>query len=109
MASFAPSPEMVEQFHRDGFLMLRAEQHNLINPEDLQQWAEQVRGWPAEKGKWMPYFEVNTDGTRQMMRTENFVDYHAELHALLCGDAVAKILKSLSGDVSGHSSRLATD
>ncbi|EXJ75417.1 uncharacterized protein A1O5_02113 [Cladophialophora psammophila CBS 110553] len=98
MASFVPSPELVEQFHRDGFLVLRAKEHSLVRPEQLQAWTREVREWPAEKGKWMPYHEVNTDGTRQLMRTENFVDYHPEFHALLCGDALAKILKSVSGD-----------
>ena len=100
MASFVPSPELVEQFHRDGYLLLRVEQHGLVKPEDLQTWTEQVRAWPTEKGKWMPYHEVNTNGTRQLMRTENFVDHHPHLHGLLCGEAVAKILKALSGDVS---------
>ncbi|KIY00005.1 uncharacterized protein Z520_04642 [Fonsecaea multimorphosa CBS 102226] len=98
MASFVPGPELVEQFHRDGFLVLRAEEHGLVKPEQLQAWTREVREWPTEKGKWMPYHEVNTDGTRQLMRTENFVDYHPEFHALLCGEALAKILKSISGD-----------
>ncbi|OQV03417.1 hypothetical protein CLAIMM_08465 [Cladophialophora immunda] len=98
MASFVPGPDLVQQFHRDGFLVLRAEEHGLVRPEQLQAWTKEVREWPAEKGKWMPYHEVNTDGSRQLMRTENFVDYHPEFHALLCGDALAKILKSISGD-----------
>ena len=100
MASFVPTPELIDQFKRDGYLLLRAEEHGLVNPRELQAWTEQVREWPAEKGKWMPYHEVNTDGTRQLMRTENFVDYHPEFHALLCGEAIARILKGLSGEVS---------
>ena len=100
MASFVPGPEQIAQFHRDGYLLLRVQQHGLIKPEDLQAWTEQVREWPIEKGKWMPYQEVNTDGTRQLMRTENFVDYHPCFHDLLCGVAIADILKALSGDVS---------
>jgi len=98
MASFVPSTELVEQFHRSGYLLVRAEEHGLVQPENLQAWTQQVREWPVVKGKWMPYHEVNTDGTRQLMRTENFVDYHSDFHALLCGNAIAKILKSLSGD-----------
>jgi 2-aminoethylphosphonate dioxygenase len=100
MASFVPSPPDIEQFQRDGYLILRVEQHGLVKPEDLQDWTEQVRKWPAEKGKWMPYHEVNTDGTRQLMRTENFVEYHQRFYDLLCGEAIAAILKALSGDVS---------
>ena len=100
MASFVPSSELVEQFQKDGYLLLRAEEHGLVKPADLQAWTKQVQEWPVEKGKWMPYHEVNTDGTRQLMRTENFVDYHPEFHALLCGEAITKILKTLSGNVS---------
>jgi 2-aminoethylphosphonate dioxygenase len=98
--AFIPSAEQVTQFKRDGYLLLRAEEHGLVKPEDLQAWTDQVRSWPTEKGKWMPYHEVNTDGSRQLMRTENFVDYHPEFHALLCGEDIARILKTLSGDVS---------
>lgn len=100
MASFVPSQDLVEQFKRDGYLLLRAEQHELVDPKDLQAWTKQVREWPSETGKWMPYHEVNVNGARQLLRTENFVDYHPEFKALLCGDALAQILKAISGDVS---------
>ncbi len=100
MTSFIPSPGLVEQYHRDGYLLLRVEQHGLVDPKELQAWTKQVREWPSEKGKWMPYHEVNVSGERQLMRTEKFVDYHAEFKSLLCGDAIAQILKIISGDVS---------
>lgn len=100
MASFVPNSALVEQFHRDGYLVLRAEEHGLVDPKELQAWSKQVREWPLETGKWMPYHEVNVHGQRQLLRTENFVDFHAEFHALLCGDALTQILKSFSGDVS---------
>ncbi|KIX03323.1 uncharacterized protein Z518_06875 [Rhinocladiella mackenziei CBS 650.93] len=98
MSSFVPTAAQVEQFHRDGYLLLRAEEHGLVAPEKLRAWTQQVREWPLEKGKWMPYHEVNVNGTRQLLRTENFVDYHPDFHALLCGGALAEILKSISGD-----------
>lgn len=100
MSSFVPSAALVEQFHRDGYLLVRAEEHGLVTPENLQAWTKEVREWPLEKGKWMPYHEVTASGTRQLLRTENFVDYHPGFHTLLCGDAVAQILKAISGDVS---------
>ncbi|KAL6251431.1 hypothetical protein RBB50_001640 [Rhinocladiella similis] len=98
MNSFVPTQALIEQYHRDGYLLLRAEEHGLVDPKDLQQWTKQVKEWPAVKGKWMPYHEVNVSGERQLMRTENFVDYHSEFKGLLCGDAIAQILKSISGD-----------
>ncbi|KAI1091277.1 hypothetical protein F5B19DRAFT_493505 [Rostrohypoxylon terebratum] len=45
----------------------------------------------------MPYDEVNTQGERQIMRTEKVVDYHAPLRELLCGDATFSLLKQLTG------------
>jgi hypothetical protein len=97
---FIPSPAQIEQFNRDGYLYVPASEHGLVDPQAVQEWAKQVREWPLEKGKWMAYHEVNVDGQRQLMRTENFVDYHPDLHALLCGDHLAEILKTLSGGVS---------
>jgi hypothetical protein len=99
MTSFVPSSEMVEKFHRDGFLVLRAHEHGLVDPDTLQAWTRQVREWPLAEGKWMPYHEVNVHGDRQLLRTENFVDHHPDFKGLLCGDALGRILKSISGDV----------
>jgi 2-aminoethylphosphonate dioxygenase len=105
MPAFVPSQAQVEQFRKDGFLLLRLEEHRLVDPEQLKAWSEQVHDWPTENGKWMPYYEVNTDGTQQLMRTENFVDFHDGFEELLCGNALATILKALSGDVSGTKHR----
>jgi hypothetical protein len=88
-------------FYRDnGYLVLRASEHRLVaDTTDLKKWAEQVRAWPLEKGKWMPYFEITASGDKQPMRTENFVDYHEEWKQLICGAGLASILKQLSGEV----------
>ncbi|OAA75571.1 Phytanoyl-CoA dioxygenase [Akanthomyces lecanii RCEF 1005] len=88
------------QFYKDnGYLVLSAKEHNLVaDPGELKVWAEQVRKWPLEKGKWMPYFETTTSGSRQQMRTENFVDYHAKWGELLHGEGLRGILKQLSGE-----------
>lgn len=89
----------VESYHRDGFLLLRASEHHLVDPTELAYWTEEVKSWPREKGKWMPYDEINIKGERQLMRTENFVDYHENFRKLVCGESLASILKSLTGDV----------
>ncbi|EXJ77965.1 hypothetical protein A1O3_09124 [Capronia epimyces CBS 606.96] len=100
MTTFPPTPTaaQVEQFHRDGYLVLRANEHGLASPKKIQAWTKEVREWPLAPGKWMPYHEINVNGTRQLLRTENFVDYHDHFHTLLCGDALAEILKRMSGD-----------
>lgn len=70
------SPEQIAQYHEDGFLILLAAEHNLVNPPRIGQWTAEVKAWPKEKGKWMPYEEINSQGESQLLRTEKFVDYH---------------------------------
>lgn len=94
------SEEQLRLYHDNGYLVLDAEEHGLVaDPAELKVWAEQVRNWPLEKGKWMPYFEVTASGSKQMMRTENFVDFHHEWSSLLHGSKLGNILKQLSGEV----------
>ncbi|KAL2811868.1 hypothetical protein BJX63DRAFT_422101 [Aspergillus granulosus] len=85
-------------FHENGYLKLTAAEHGLVSPADMQQWTHEVRTWPLEKGKWMPYFEVTAQGTRQLMRTEKFVDYHTQFRNLLCGEGLGRILAQLMGE-----------
>ena len=93
------SQDQINQFNTDGFLVVQAAEHKLVDPKLLQQWTSEVRSWPREKGKWMPYEEVTSTGQRQLMRTEKFVDYHEGFNGLLCGEALRNILAQLSGDV----------
>lgn len=95
--------QQISQFHKDGFLVVKATEHNLVNPQKLQEWTEEVRSWPKERGKWMPYEEVTASGQRQLMRTEKFVDYHNGFSQLLCGEALGNILAQLSDNVCTRS------
>lgn len=100
MGSHTLTPEQIAQYHKDGFLILRVQDHGLVEPQQLQQWTAEVKGWPKEHGKWMPYEEINSNGESQLLRTENFVDYHQDFSDFLCGDRMASLLKQVSGDVS---------
>ena len=96
------SQQQLAQYRNEGFLVLSAHEHKcLVDPSVLQQWSDEVREWPLteSKGKWMPYFEDRSDGTRQIMRTERFMEYHDGFKALLDGDALTGILKQLNGQV----------
>lgn len=94
------SPDQLQFYNDNGYLVLSAQEHNLVaDVQKLKVWAEQVRHWPLDKGKWMPYFEVTASGSRQQMRTENFVDYHDEWSKLIHGESLGDILKQLSGEV----------
>lgn len=99
MAPLQLSPQQVEHYKTEGYLVLRASEHDLVDPASIQSWSDEVRNWPLAKGKWMPYNEINESGQRQLMRTENFVDYHEHFKALLCGDDLLGILKQVSGEV----------
>lgn len=85
-------------YHEQGYLVLRANEHNLVNPPALQSWTDDVAQWPREKGKWMPYDEINSQGERQLMRTEKFADYHDQFRNLLYGSDLGHILQQLSGE-----------
>lgn len=99
MSPYQLSAEQVSNFDRDGYLIVRAAEHGLFNPEDLQTWARTVQSWPKGCGKGMPYDEINVNGVRQLMRTENFVGDHDELRSVLCGSAILSVLKQLSRNV----------
>jgi hypothetical protein len=99
MAPVKLTSQQVNSFKKNGFLVLRKDEHGLVDADGLQQWTIEIRNWPRVQGKWMPYDEVSPDGQRQIMRTENFVDYHEGYGKLLLGEDIAQILTQLSGDV----------
>lgn len=97
--TYTLTPTQITQYHTDGYLVLRASEHRLVDPSVLQHWTNEVRSWPNNTvGKWMPYEEINSLGQRQLLRTEKFVDYHPAFHAFLCGERMAHLLKQLSYD-----------
>ncbi|KAG4428914.1 hypothetical protein IFR05_015601 [Cadophora sp. M221] len=93
---FTLTQQQVDFYNDQGFLLVRAAEHGLVNGKDLQLWASQVHDWPKERGKWMPYDEINVNGERQLMRTEKFVDYHPAFDGFLRGDGLTGVLERLS-------------
>lgn len=92
------APTQLSHFETEGYLILRASEHNLVSPSELQRWATEVQNLPRENGKWMPYDEITPSGERQLMRTENFADYHDDFADLLHGQNLRGILGQLAGD-----------
>ncbi|KAK5167162.1 uncharacterized protein LTR77_007892 [Saxophila tyrrhenica] len=92
------NPSQLDHFNTQGYLILRQSEHDLIDPGTLQQWTSEIRSLPREHGKWMPYDEVTATGERQLMRTENFADYHTGYSSLLHGAALRGILGQLTRD-----------
>jgi len=98
MAPVTLTQEQIAHFDQQGFLILRVDEHKLVEPKEVQLWTSEVRNLPRENGKWMPYDEVTASGDRQLMRTENFADYHPGFSQLLHGDGLRSILKQVTRD-----------
>lgn len=88
---FTLSEQQLQDYHRDGFLILR----ELFDPQTIQAWSSQVQHWPNVSGKWLPYEEVRSDGTMGLCRTENFVDYHDGFKSMFRGQRLKGILEQI--------------
>lgn len=99
MTTYQLTQDQIDQFHEDGFLIVRAAEHKLVDPAELREWASEVQGWPKVKGKWMPYEEETASGEKILMRMEKYVDYHDGFYELLCGPALRSVLAQMSDDV----------
>uniref|UniRef100_A0A0G4GKA0 Uncharacterized protein n=1 Tax=Chromera velia CCMP2878 TaxID=1169474 RepID=A0A0G4GKA0_9ALVE len=89
------TPEQVESFRRDGYLLLK----DLIGPKckaKLSEWTDEIERWEETKGMWMQYFEA-VNGIRTLSRVENFLPYHSELNGMI-QRRVAKAISELYGE-----------
>lgn len=95
--------EQIEQYQRDGFLVVRAGQV-FRSEEERQQfiaWSIEVCQWPEIRGKWMQYFEKSLiDGHRMLNRVEKFLDFHPELQQLFCSrqGRIQQLIREALGD-----------
>ena len=92
------SVEQVEQFHRDGFLVVRG----MYSPEEttaISEWTDEVVSWPEVPGKYMMYFEESQDdGSRILCRVENFVPYHEGFSRLITARRMRLAVCELFGE-----------
>lgn len=98
MAPVQLTAQQTQRFNVQGFLVLRAAEHGLIDSSTIQAWTDEIRKLPREYGKWMPYDEITASGVRQLMRTENFADYHEGFSSLLHGEDLRGLLGQLARD-----------
>jgi len=91
------SQEQIEQFRRDGYLVVRG----MYSPEEMdeiQAWTDEVAGYPEEPGKTMMYFETSqADGSRILSRVENFVPYHEGFRNLITTRRMQQAVSELLG------------
>ena len=90
--------EQIEQFHRDGFLVVRG----MYSPDevaDIGAWTDEVANYPEVPGKYMMYFEKSrTDGSRILCRIENFVPYHEGFSKLITARRMQQAVSDLFGE-----------
>jgi hypothetical protein len=70
------TPEQVETFHHDGFLVARG-MYGAAEMQQIARWTDEIGAWPETPGRHMMYFEESQrDGSRILNRMENFYPYH---------------------------------
>ena len=94
------SKQQIEQFHRDGFLVVRG----MYSPEEarlISDWTDAVASVPETPGKAMMYFETShKDNTRILSRVENFVPYHEGFSELITRRKMLQAVDDLFGEPS---------
>lgn len=73
------SEAQLQSYHENSYLKIS----NLlsfagVSQGDLATWCEEVAAFPspAPANTWLSHHELNADGTKQLCRSENFLDYH---------------------------------
>ena len=87
------SRAQIEQFHRDGYCVVR-EFFDEQRMADVARWTEEVTRYPEEPGRHMVYYEehIHEPGQRVLSRIENFCPFHDGFDALLrCGLAARTV------------------
>ncbi len=92
------SEEQVENFHRDGYVLVRG----LYSPDEIRQisdWTDEVAAYPEIPGKYMMYYESSqATGERILCRIENFVPYHDGFSKLITTRRMHQAVSELFGE-----------
>ena len=92
------SQEQIEQFHRDGFLVVRG-MYNSDEMKDIERWTSEVAGSPEKPGHYMMYFESSKqDGSRIISRIEDFVSFHEGFARLITRRRMQQAVSDLFGE-----------
>lgn len=92
------SKEQVDQFDRDGYLLVRG-MYTTDEVEAISRWTDEVSGSPEEVGKDWKYFEGSKiDGSRILCRIENFVPFHEGFKQLITRRRMFQAVCELFGE-----------
>jgi hypothetical protein len=70
----------VAHFRETGWLLTRTLDDEGV--AELRRWVDDIASWPDDAGPWLHHRELTDDGP-QLCRSENLIDVHAGLRALL--------------------------
>jgi len=94
------SKQQIDQFHRDGFLLVRA-MYPSAEMDEIKGWADEVSGAIEIPGGTMMYFESSRqDGSRILSRIENLVPYHDGFRRLIMRRRMLQAVDELFGEPS---------
>jgi len=92
------SNQQVEQFHRDGYLVVRS-MYSPREVAEISRWTDEVAAGPEVPGKIMMYFENSRDDdSRILCRIENFVPYHEGFSRLITQKRMQQAVSELFGE-----------
>ena len=92
------SRQQIEQFHRDGFLVVR-KLYSQQEVDIISRWTDEVASSPETPGSYMMYFEHSKeDNSRIICRIENFVPYHDGFGELITRRRMFKAVSELFGE-----------
>jgi len=94
------TPEQIQSYKDNGFLLLRANQiWSEKEAKDFLSFVNELDAWPETPGKWMKYFEKSLiDQSRILQRIENFFFYHKGLDDMFNGKHFLHLLENLMGE-----------
>ena len=93
----ALTPQQVERFHRDGYLVV-PRLFDTAQMAEISHWTDTVQGWPETAGRHMMYFEQGAGGERILNRMENVLPYHEGFSQLASGAQLAGSCGQLFGE-----------
>lgn len=93
------SPDQIEQFRRDGFLILRR-YYDSPTTARIAAWTAELAALPEVPGRQMMYFEpsILERGKRLLTRIENFCPFHAGFDELLNGPGLRDTVSLVFGE-----------
>ena len=99
------STRQVNDFHRDGYLLVRG-LFSAAETAALRNWTDEVMAWPEQPGRHMMYFEQSSlTGERILCRVEDIEPWHAQFSEVFNGPR----LKGCCGQLFGEDATLYKD